>query len=46
MTWKVFQKGDRAAERQAQRDKEDNDTLIILYEDFIQGTYNERPRNT
>ena len=38
--------GDRAAKRQAQGSQRRQSTLIILYEDFAQGTYNEKPKNT
>ena len=37
---------DRAGERQAQRRQKGNGILIILYEDFVQGTYNERLKST
>ena len=41
--------GDRPTERHAAMhkvDKGDNDTLIILSDHFLQGTYNENTRNT
>ena len=46
MTWKVLQKQIELQNVRHKADKEDNDTLIILYEDFTQGTYNEKPKNT
>ena len=37
---------DRAAERQSQGRQKNNGILITLYEDFVQGSYNEKPKNT
>ena len=45
MTKKVLQKVIRLQNVWNKADKEDNDTLTILCEDCVQGTYNEKPRN-
>ena len=46
MTWKVLQKVIELQNTRHKRDKGNHDTLLILYEDFVQGTYNEKPGNT
>ena len=43
---KVLQKVIELQNVRHKGDKEDNDTLIIHYEDLAQGTYNEKPKNT
>ena len=46
MIWKVLQKQIELQNVRHKGDKEDNDTLIIHYEDSAPGTYNEKPKNT
>ena len=45
MTWKAMQKVMELQNVWQKGDKEDNGTLIILYEDFAQGTCIENPNN-
>ena len=46
MTWTALQKQIELQNVRHKVDKEDNAILIILYEDFDQGTYNEKLKST